>query len=654
MTKTSMDPRQLPLLLPDSSWRPVAEFPSLRDVPVIGLDTETQDPGLATETGSSWARGDGRLIGFSLAFDGFQRYYPLEHPEDNLEDPVQALAWLREELRDYPGLIVGQNLPYDLGWLDRYDIRAPLAKFWETRGVEVLINDTRPGYSLDHLCRYHGLPGKDETLLREAALAYRVDPKSGMWRMPARFVGPYAEADADRPLRVREKQLAVMAALPDELKLDRIVGLENDLVMLNMLMRKRGVRVDLDRVAQVKRTLQDREREQHVIMHDLTDLNVDIWSGRSVATAFMQVGLEFPTTALDQPSFEQAWLEQQPHPVAQALVRARKYNKAWSTFIDGTVFEHVTKQGRLHPEWHPLRADDGGTISGRYACSEPNAQQTPVRDEEIGTLLRSMYVPDEGCDWWVFDVAQQEPRFTVHYAALMNFPRAQEAAAKIRENPRTDYHQMVADMTGLPRKSAKTINLGKAYGMGGAKLCHSLGLPTEWWEPGDGRSVEVAGPEGKRIIKQYDNLFPFIKNLSKSCSTLAETRGWLRTYGGRICRFDLWRPPGWGNTGKALPYEQAVDTYGEEVVRAFTHKAMNRLIQGSSGDMLKLAMLKIWRETGQVTQVTIHDEVDMSLDSVELAREVDRCVRTSVELQVPLLTDAERGPSWGELEKVEL
>jgi DNA polymerase I-like protein with 3'-5' exonuclease and polymerase domains len=346
-------------------------------------------------------------------------------------------------------------------------------------------------------------------------------------------------------------------------------------------------------------------------------------------------------------------LEEQDHPFFAALRRARVYGKARSTFLEALVDGHLAADGRLHPEWHPLRAEEkGGTVSGRYSCSDPSLHQIPARDDEIGPLVRALFVPEPGERWFVFDVSQQEPRFTVHYAAVGGMSGAERAVELINANPRLDYHQMVADLTGLPRKTAKVINLARAYGAGGAKLCRQMGLPTATWTTPEGRDVEVAGDEGKRILQQYKERFPFIGALAERCQGLAQERGWIRTYAGRLCRFPLWEPKGWGFRGQPLSRAAAEARWGLGLQRSGAHKAMNRLIQGSSADMVKLAMLAVWRETGTVPLLQVHDELDCSLlDDPALVRRVDELIRTSVKLKVPLLTDIDAGPSWGEAER---
>ena len=657
------DPRQTPLFWPETSWRPPTETPSLQGHKRVCLDVETCDIGLAKEIGAGWAMpGMGYVCGVTVATDQWSNYYPLRHPEGNVENPDNTINWLRDELSRYEGTLVGMKFDYDLGWLAREGIAAPLANTFDVQAAEAVINPEREGWSLNAIAKTYGLQEKDERLIHEAAAALGLKAKAAranLHRYPGHLVGAYGERDGSLPLEIMDQQLKLI----DKLGLHRVNDVEQQVVRLIMEMRWRGARVDTKRAAQTREWLIQRERDQHVEIKRLSGRNVEIWENNSVAMAFLALNLDFPTSMNHAPSFQAEWLDAHPHPLAKAVRQARKYNKAWSTFIDGMIGEHTDRNGYIHPEWHalPSENDQGerkGVPAGRFSCTDPNLQQVPARDPEIGPIIRSLFIPEEGEFWFTSDISQQEPRFTVHYAFRRKFTGSADAVRRIRANPRIDYHQMVADITKLPRKSAKTINLGVAYGMGGAKLCRGLGLPIAYWHPNDapeGVEIPVAGDEGREILDQYHSNFPFIRELSRDCSELAGERGWIRTYLGRYCHFNLWEPEkrSWTVMQPGLPREQAEREYGMQIRRAYTHKAMNRLIQGSSADMIKLAMVKIWRDLGHVPVLTIHDEIDTSCSDDETAIEIDRCIRESVNISVPIVTDMERGPSWGETKKWE-
>ena len=235
----------------------------------------------------------------------------------------------------------------------------------------------------------------------------------------------------------------------------------------------------------------------------------------------------------------------------------------------------------------------------------------------------------------------------MHYAHKTNQPGAKEAVENYNLNENMDYHQMVADLAGISRKHAKTINLGLAYGMGQVKLCASLGLPTEKVTDKKGSLREIAGEEGLRIIAQYHEKVPFIKGLTSTCSNLAQDRGYIRTIEGRLCRFNMWEP---ANGSWEMPVEgraNAVEKWGGQVRRAFTHKALNRLIQGSAADMTKLAMRNLWQE-GFIPLHQMHDELDFSFETKEQADKCVEIMEQCLPLSVPVVVDAEFGNTWAD------
>ena len=202
--------------------------------------------------------------------------------------------------------------------------------------------------------------------------------------------------------------------------------------------------------------------------------------------------------------------------------------------------------------------------------SNPNLQQIPARHKDLGPLIRSIFIPEQDCKWGTFDYSQQEPRILVHYAKLQELPGVNEIVDAYQAGD-ADFHQVVADMANIERKQAKTINLGLMYGMGKNKLMAELGLMKD---------------SAEKLIKQYHMKAPFVKRLMENVSNKANDRGKIRTLLGRACHFDLWQPIHFG-VYKPLPLEQARKEYDEPLKRAFTYKALNRLIQGSAADMTK-------------------------------------------------------------------
>lgn len=650
---------QLPLFAPKATWQP----PRLSDLPSdwsafrrVGIDTETHDQHLTT-LGPGVRRG-ASIIGYSVAFeDGPKFYVPMRHPDTANVDERQALAYLRDCGRGFTGEICGANLGYDLDFLWEQEVQfSSCSGYRDVQVAEPLIDELQLSYSLEAIARKYLGRGKTEGGLREAAAAYGVDPKKGMWQLPARFVGPYAEDDADLPLTLLRKQERVI----DEQELWQVYDLESALLPVLVRMRRRGVRVDEDRLDEVERYCIARADEEVAKINRITGMTLTrhhLMNSNALAPALQHQGIRLPLTGKTRkPSVSQAvFAEHKDDPVVQALAEARRYNKVSNDFV-GSIRKHLIK-GRIHTTFNQLRrnkeedgfdedgdaAEQEGGRFGRMSCVDPNLQQQIGRDPELTPLWRRIYVPEEGRLWCSADYSQQEPRMAIDAAvraggaidettgrpfiSAFAWERAKAAAQKYRDDPETDNHQMVADMAGIPRKAAKELFLGRIYGMGGPKLCGKLGLPTKiiphWKDPD--RKVEVAGDEGQALMDRLHRELPFIEETSRALQQLARRRGYITTLLGRRCRFPQ---DGLGNFD-------------------WTQKAFNRRVQGSSADQTKVAVVELDR-AGFHLQLQIHDETNGSVADHAEARRWGELMRDCMELMVPSKVDVEVGPSWGE------
>ena len=651
--KNSTDSNQLGMFMPESNWK----VPSMSDLPEFwradetGFDTETRDPNLMTH-GPGWYRNDGEIVGFSLSCDAQQGFYlPIAHEGGDNMPRDNVLEYFRYGFKKMgrDNTLVLMNGMYDLGWSSVYGIvPGDECQIIDIMWVQALLNEHLTSYALKAITKYWGLEGKDEKLLEQAAHAFGVDPKGGIWRLPARYAAPYAEQDAVATLQSWHKQKPHVA----EQGLSTVVKLEHDLIPLLLHMRRQGVRIDMDQAERVRDDLQVREKDAISKVKHLSGCDVDIFAAESVAKAFRQMDIPYETTATGKPSFRRNWLETHESELAQTITEARQLNKVWSGFVVDNILGKC-HDGRIHCEFHPLRSDDGGTVSGRFSCSNPNLQQIPARHPELGPMVRSLFLPEEGEQWCSIDYSQQEPRLTIHYAAKGDFTGGREAAQAYLDNPNTDYHDFVSTMmfgpgfTKQQRYASKQINLGMAYNMGGAKLCRSLGFSTEWVNIG-GEQVEVAGPEGKEFISKYHAKMPFIKELNNHFQGEANQAGFLRTLSHRRCRFDNWEPIRRSGSGLMKPYEEAVRMYGRgNIRRAEMHKALNKKIQGGAADMIKVALRDLWR-AGIKPLLTIHDENDFSMPNTQVAQDAAEIMRNCMRLEVPMKVDIDYGRSWGE------
>ena len=615
---------QVPLIEPETDWCPPVSFPDLTDQKEIAIDLETCDPWLKTH-GPGWAFKDrGYIIGIAVATSGWKGYFPIKHTMGpNLDEQV-VRRWLQKQL-DAPNAKIFHNAQYDVGWLkaEGYTINGTIH---DTMMAAPLLNENEYSYSLNSIGKEYLGEEKDESLLIEAAQAWGVDPKADMYKLSPNFVGQYAEQDADLTYRLWQ----ILKKGIEEDDISDIYTTERKLLPVLIDMRMKGVRIDIERAQQVKKELLKKEQNIVKEIKRWYGVEPDLWAAQSLSQVFDRAGLQYPTTPKTQaPSFVASWLENHDHKLPLAIAQARKLNKARTTFIDKMIMGHLV-DGRIHAELHPLRSDSGGTVTGRFSGSNPNLQQVPARDPMIGSLIRSLFIPEEGKHWGCFDYSQQEPRLTVHYSVLTQQDGADEAA-KEYEDKNADFHQIVADMANISRKEAKTINLGLSYGMGKDKLVEQLGISKE---------------EAELLFDQYHERVPFIRGLRDSASRMGANRGYVKTLLGRKCRFNLYEP--FDERKTPLPLDQATEEYGGRLKRSYTYKAMNRLIQGSAADMTKKAMLDLYEE-GVLAHTQVHDELNISVTDKKEVEKISEIMRDCVELKVPNIVDAEIGPSWGDV-----
>ena len=609
------------LFTPQTEWVVPEELKDLRGHKEIAIDLETCDPEL-TELGSGNVIGRGKIVGISVAVEGWAAYYPIAHEGGGNMDKKLVLNWL-QDLFKQDSTFVFHNAMYDICWLKSSGITPP-AKVVDTMIAASLVNENRWSFRLDALAKEYAGIGKDEAVLQAAAREYGIDAKKDMWKLPSMFVGQYAERDAESTLKLWHR---MKIELSDQ-DLWTIFGTETKLFPCLVDMRFKGVRVDVEKADKIKKQLIDKENKIINKIKDLTGVSVELWAAASIAKVFDALKLPYDRTEkTGAPSFTKNFLSNHPNEIAQGISYAREINKAHTTFID-TIVKHSHK-GRIHADINQIRSDDGGTVTGRFSMSNPNLQQIPVRHKELGPLIRSLFIPEENHKWGVFDYSQQEPRILIHYAKLQRLDGINEIA-QAYESGEADFHAAVAKMAGIERSQAKTINLGLMYGMGKNKLMAELGLMKE---------------AAEKLIAQYHKKAPFIKQLMQAVSRRADESGRIRTLGGRVCHFDLWEPTTFG-AGLPKTHAEAIKEYGPGIKRAGTYKALNRLIQGSAADMTKLSIIAL-SEAGIVPHIQIHDELDISVESDEHAKQIVEIMESSIKLEIPNKVDYEFGDNWG-------
>ena len=507
----------------------------------------------------------------------------------------------------------------------------------DTMVVTALVNENRFRFDLNSVAKEYTGMGKNESALQEAAKEWGIDPKAEMYKVPSLFVGEYAERDA-------EVTLALWKELEKEItsqNLHSILELETGVLPCLVEMKWRGVKINEDHVVVLEKKFKHIYDKCLESVKKQTGIFPEIWAARSIAKVCEQLGIkDYDRTPKTQaPSFTKNWLSNHPNRILRNIASARTADKLRSTFIE-TIKNYVVN-GKIHADINQLKGDQGGTLTGRLSYAHPNLQQLPNYND-YGTGIRSLFLPNSKEErWGCFDYSQQEPRLVVHYALRTpGITGISEIAKEYKAKDSTaDFHKLVANLANIDRREAKTINLGLFYGMGQAKLQAQLGINNEG--------------EAKALINNYHHKVPFVKQLMNSVMNRAQNSGQIRTIGGRLCRFNKWEPKDWNRRDLYDTWEEAARENGSgNIKRAFTYKALNRLIQGSAADMTKKAMINLFKEN-ICPLIQLHDELNISIENPEQADKVIKIMEEAFTLEIPNKVDYENGENWGSIDKEE-
>lgn len=628
---------------PDTGWVAPKEFPRLAGAELLSIDCETKDTELLTMGPGFRRSGDSgaHIVGLAVGTpDGGRWYFPMRHTieaQQNL-DPEAVLAWARDNLCTPGQTKVGANISYDVDalWSEGVPVSGP---FLDVQYAEALLDENRRSYALDGLGEHYLGEGKVKSDLKDwivRAYGDETNYRAHIWRTPACLVGPYAEGDVDLPLRIYAKQKLLL----EQQGLSNLFALECALQPQIIRMRQRGVKIDLEYAKRLDDELSAGIDLADTRLERVAGRKIDVNSKADLQWLFDKAGMSYARTPTGQPSFTKEFLEHSKHPAALLVVERRKLEKYRNTFVRGYVLK-LNVNSRLHALFHPLRGDENGTVSGRFSSSLPNLQNIPARDPYWGPKIRALFIPEDGEQWGRHDWSQIEYRFLAHYA---RGPGSREVRARYMNDPTTDFHDMtqslIKDVTGvlLERKPVKNINFGLCYGMGKPKLTKDLGLSDE---------------AGDTLFRAYHTGVPFVKATYEAAQQQAATTGQIKTVLGRYARFPLWEPV--FGTGPALPREAAEARYGGRIRRAFTHKTLNRLLQGSAADLMKTAMVEIDKAGVEVVLgpmlLTCHDETGHSVPRTRAGQDalddVRHIMETCMKLRVPIIAEQSVGENWG-------
>lgn len=579
------------------------------------VDIETYDPEL-TEMGSGVYRKDGYVLGVALydPQEHKKQYVNLRHKGITEEQRNKNIGYLRDTLgSDYTK--VGANFLYDLDWLQNSSDTGLKVngKYQDVQSRECLLDAYARSYSLDTLSLKYGHGGKhDQEIIdwcKERGL--KGAPQKHLYLMPFDIVERYALGDVEETDNVFLAQESELEAQG----LNQILNIEMGLLPLLLQMRKQGIRVNETRRQEVSqeltqgyyKSLKDFEKKYNCP-------GVNINSGADLLTIFNQNSIPVIYTAKNNPSFSKESLSLVDHEISREIDEIRGYKTVINNFVNGSMVDYQV-DGRIHANFQPMRSDDHGTVTGRFACLDPNLQQIPAKKEKHGDLIRDILIPEDDCWYGAPDYSQIEYRILMHFASG---PGAEEVRQLFIKNPATDYHKVVVDMTGLDRKHAKNFNFGSIYCMGKDTMRKKFGFSVEQCE---------------ELTERYYSMMPFIKPTRNLIINTAKKRGFLRTVLGRRARVST-----------------DIRNQGGE------YKLVNYLIQGSAADVMKKGMYDAYNAgvfDVLKPHITVHDELGVSVpktvEGVEAYKELVHLMETCITLDVPLRVDCDLGTSFGNL-----
>ena len=379
----------IPKFEAQTEWIEPDEYPDLRSYDEVAIDLETRDPDLKTR-GSGSVIGNGEVVGIAVAVPGRKFYFPIAHGSGPNMDKKKTLEWFKDILSSDSTKIF-HNAMYDVCWIKSMGFKIN-GLIVDTMIAASLIDENRFKYDLNSLSwDYLGF-GKSEVALVEAAKSRGLDPKADLWQLPAMEVGSYAERDAELTLdlwQIFKKEIVYQ-------DIESIFNLETDLFPCLVDMRFLGVRVDVERAHQLKKQLVSQEEQLLQNIKKESTIEPQIWAARSIAKVFDKLHLDYDRTVKTKsPSFTKNFLQEHKHPVVKMIAKAREINKAHTTFID-TIIKYQHK-GRIHAEINQIRSDLGGTVTGRFSYNNPNLQQLPARNKDLGPMIRSLFLPEKDC-----------------------------------------------------------------------------------------------------------------------------------------------------------------------------------------------------------------------------------------------------------------
>ena len=606
-------------------------FPDLTKFDRFAYDTETT--GLNPMAGA-------RVFGFSVSTPDGKDYYW------DIRTNPKALEWINHQFANLGDTkVICHNLSFDYRMSHATGIYMPIDNCHDTVIYACLINEHEHSYSLDYLSKkYLRMQKKGDDLYKDMAKIFggRATKNVQMKRIadaPEYIVAPYAKADTRATLELFDWQMKEV----ERQDLQRIIDFERRVTPVIIASEMRGIRVDVERAQQAAVHMCEPINRLQRQLNEIAGFQCNPQPSKDIQKLFSPTwrdgrwwavdGTPLESTESGNPQLDAAALRSMAHPASKIILELRSLIKTRDTFLTGHILESAVN-GRVYPSINQTKGESAGTGTGRLSYTSPALQQIPDRNKEVAKIVKPIFLPEEGHLWVDADMASFEVRMFAH---LIGTPDIVQA---YKDNPETDFHQFVADLTGLPRNAtyggqpnAKQLNLSMIFNQGNGTTAETMGMPWTWesFTPkGDTREVvyKKAGAEAMEIINKYHSALTGVKALADGCKAKAESRGYIFTRYGRHLRF----PNGFKS-----------------------YKASGLLIQSTSADENKMNWLRIneaLEGTGGVMLLNTHDSYSLSLpedQANEIARKVKKVVEEDRGLLVPLILEVQHaGRNWWE------
>ena len=531
----------------------------------------------------------------------------------NREEALRYVQIFKPLYEDDKIMKIGQNIKYDYEVLSNYGVTLK-GKMFDTMIAHYLIQPEL----------HHNMDYMAETLLHyktihiEELLGPKGKKQKNMRDLSPADIYEYAAEDADITLRLKN----VLEPKLKELSVERLFwDIEMPLVRVLADMELSGVRLDTDALQETSRIFTERmsQYEQEIYKEAGEEFNIsspkqvgDILFGK------MQIMDKPKKTKTGQYVTSEEVLQslEAKHPIVRNILNYRGMKKLLSTYVDALPKLINPRTGHIHTSFNQAL-----TATGRLSSSDPNLQNIPVRTDD-GKEIRKCFIPEEGCLFFSADYSQIELRIMAHLSEDENMMEAFREGYDIhRATAAKIWHEDIDKVTDAQRKKAKQANFGIIYGITTFGLAQRMGIPNN---------------EARELIQDYFRTFPKVQAYMEQAKEVARAKGYAETlFHRRRYLADI-------NSRNAT-------------VRGFAERnAINAPIQGTEADIIKVAMVRIWKrfkEEGIRSKMIlqVHDELNFSVypeEQEKVEQIVIEEMQNAYPLNVPLIADAGWGKNW--------